>query len=97
MHAPSVAVPVFDAIMTGPSLTCTIEGPQSPFLMRIGGGTPEKRRETTRNDGNRRETTGLHGGARSTFVGPRDTPSLKAGPVHSFSPADWLRRKILAQ
>jgi len=59
MHAPSVAVPVFDAIMTGPSLTCTIEGPQSPFLMRIGGGTPEKRRETTRNDGKRRETTEL--------------------------------------
>jgi len=94
MHTSSVAVPVSDAILTGPSTT---EGPQSTFLMRIRGGTPEKRRETTRNDGNRRETTGLQGGARSTFVGPRDTPSLKAGPVHSFSPADLLRRKILAQ
>jgi len=62
MHAPSVAVPVSDAILTGPSLTFTTEGPQSPCLMRMRGGTPEKRRGTTRNDGKRRETTELQGG-----------------------------------
>jgi len=61
--------------------------------MRIGGGTPEKRRESTRNYGKRRDCRG----ARTTVGGPQDTPSLRTGHVYSFSPADCLQRKILAQ
>jgi len=40
MNAPSVAVPVSDAILTGPSLTYTTEGPQSACLMRIRAPIP---------------------------------------------------------
>jgi len=70
----------------------TTAGPRSPHLMQIRGRTPGKRRERTTNEGKTRNRKR----ARTTFVGPLDTPSVGRGPLSSASPADWLQLQILA-
>jgi len=59
VHRTRVAVHVAEAILPGSGLLCTTEAEKSRKSTRIQGGTPEKRRETTRNEGKRGETTGL--------------------------------------
>ena len=84
---------VSEVILPGSGLSCTTLGPRSPHLTRIRGRTPEKRRETTRNEGKRREGASI----RTTLVGPLDPSSVGTGPLYSASPAYWLQRKMLAQ
>jgi len=53
MHASFVAVPVSRCSMQALSSPNRVEGRGIAFLMRNRGGTPKKRRESTKNDGKR--------------------------------------------
>jgi len=82
-----------EGILPGFCLLCTTAGPLCPHLKRIRGRTLKKRRETTKNEGNRRDGNRT----RTTLVAPLDTPSVGTGPLYSASPAEWLQQKIGAR